>query len=111
MRTITGQIVFPANAPKQKARLISIELHDIRVADAPSKMVAETHLKNVQVKPDDYLPFKIKAPEESQGLAFRVLVDWDGDGKVASGDLLTTQVIRVPTEGQSEPVEVPVTLI
>ena len=111
MRTISGQIVFPPNAPKKKARLITIELHDIRVADAPSKMMAQTHLRGVPVQPDEHLPFKIKAPDESQGLAFRVFVDWDGDGKVAAGDLLTTQVIRVPGEGQVEPVQVPVTLI
>jgi len=109
MRTITGQIVFPPNAPKKKARLITIELHDIRVADAPSKMMAQTHLRDVPVQPDERLPFKIKAPEEPQGLAFRVLVDWDGDGKVAAGDLLTTQVIRVPDAGES--VQVPVTVI
>jgi len=109
MRTIKGEIVFPPNAPTQKARLISIELHDISVADAPSKMVAQTQLKNVSVQPDEHLPFKIKTQDESQGLAFRVLVDWDGDGKVAAGDLLTTQVIRVPDGDES--VQVPITLI
>lgn len=109
MRTITGQIVFPSNAPKKKARLITIELHDIRIADAPSKMLAQSRLKDVQVVPGEHLPFKIKAPDESKGAAFRVHVDWDGDGKVSAGDLLTTQVIRVPDGGES--VQVPVTLI
>ncbi len=109
MRTIKGQIVFPPNAPERKARLITIELHDISVADAPSTMVAETRLRNVQVRPDEDLPFTVKAPEESQGAAFRVHVDWDGDGSVSAGDLLTTQVIYVPGAGQT--VQVPVTLI
>jgi putative lipoprotein len=109
MRTITGQIVFPSNAPKKKARLITIELHDIRVADAPSKMRAQTRLKDVQVEPGGNLPFKIKAPDDVKGAAFRVHVDWDGDGKVAAGDLLSTQVIRVPDAGES--VQVPVSLI
>jgi hypothetical protein len=40
-----------------------------------------------------------------------VHVDWDGDGSVSAGDLLTTQVIAAPAEGQSGPVKVPVTLI
>jgi putative lipoprotein len=111
MRTITGQIVFPSNAPKKKARLITIELHDMSVADAPSKMLTQTRMKDVQVAPNEALPFKIKAPEASRGVAFRVHVDWDGDGKYAPGDLLTTQVIPVPAEGQSGPVEVPVTVI
>ncbi|HEY6374026.1 MAG TPA: hypothetical protein VIX90_00740 [Edaphobacter sp.] len=111
MRTIKGQIVFPPNAPEQKARLITIELHDISVADAPSKMVAETRLKDVQVRPDEELPFSIKAPEESRGIAFRVHVDWDGDGSFSAGDLLTTQVIAVPGAGEAGLVQVPVTLI
>ena len=112
MRTIRGEIVFPSNAPKRLARLVTIELHDISLADAPSKMVAETRLKDVQVRPDEDLPFTIKAPEEeSQGAAFRVHVDWDGDGHVSAGDLLTTQVIYVPGAGEAGLVQVPVTLI
>jgi hypothetical protein len=111
MRTITGQIVFPPNAPKLKVPLITIELHDISVADAPSKMLTETRLKNVSVRPNEHLAFKIKAPETSRGVAFRVHVDCDGDGRVSAGDLLTTQVTYAPAEGQSGPVEVPVTLI
>jgi hypothetical protein len=111
MRTIKGQIVIPPNAPKLKARRVTIELHDMSVADAPSKMLTQTHLKDVQVQPNGSLPFTIKAPEASRGVAFRVHVDWDGDGSVSAGDLLTTQVIAAPAEGQSGPVKVPVTLI
>ena len=111
MRTIRGEIVFPSNAPKRLARLVTIELHDISLADAPSKMVAETRLKDVQVRPDEDLPFTIKAPEEAQGAAFRVHVDWDGDGRVSAGDLLTTQVIYAPGVGEGGAVQVPVTLI
>ena len=111
MRTITGEIVFPSNAPKRLARLVTIELHDISLADAPSKMLAQTRLEDVRVRPDEHLPFTMKVPDLSEGTAFRVHVDWDGDGSVSTGDLLTTQVIYAPGKGEAGPVQVPVTLI
>jgi hypothetical protein len=111
MRTISGEIVFPNNAPKRKAGRVTIELHDISVADAPSKMLAQTRLEDVPVRPNEHLPFKIKVPHDTKGTAFRVHVDWDKDGSVSAGDLLTTQVISPPAAGQTEPVQVPITLI
>ena len=102
MRSIKGHIVVPANAPKRKAQVIKVEVHDISVADAPSKLVAQSILKNVQVKPNQQLSFQLDVPEPSKAsLAFRVHVDWDGDGATASGDLLTTQVIAVPRSPES----------
>ena len=68
--------------------------------------------KNVQVKPNQQLSFQLDVPEPGKAsLAFRVHVDWDGDGATASGDLLTTQVIAVPRSPESAAVQVPVTLI
>lgn len=91
---------------------MSVEVHDIGLADAPSKMLARTQLKNVRVGPNGRLKFKLNVPELQRGMhAFRVHVDWDGDGRVSTGDLLTTQVIAVPGAGQTEPVDVPVTVI
>jgi putative lipoprotein len=112
MRSIKGQIVVPADAPKRKAHTISIEVHDISVADAPSKMLSQSRLTNAQVKPNGHLAFQIDVPETtSRMLAFRVHVDWDGDGKISTGDLLTTQVIPVPPSAEPAQVKVPVTLI
>lgn len=112
MRTVAGQIVFPENAPKQQARTVSVEVHDMGLADAPSKILARTQLKNVRVGPNGRLKFKVSVPELQRGMqAFRVHVDWDGDGRVSAGDLLTTQVITVPAAGETAPVDVPVTVI
>ena len=112
MPSIKGQIVVPANAPRRKAHTITIEVHDISVADAPSKMLSQSRLTNAQIKPNDHLAFQIDAPElTGRLLAFRVHVDWDGDGAISSGDLLTTQVIPVPRPGDAKQVQVPVTLI
>lgn len=112
MRSISGHVVVPANAPQRKAQVVTIEVHDISVADAPSKLVAQSILKNVQVKPNQQLSFQLDVPEASKAsLAFRVHVDWDGDGAPASGDLLTTQVISVPRSADPVVIEVPVTLI
>jgi len=112
MRSIKGHILVPPNAPKRKARVVSIEVHDISVQDAPSKLVAQSILKNVQLEPNQQVSFHLNVPEASKAsLAFRVHVDWDGDGSTASGDLLTTQVISVPPQAEPAAIEVPVTLI
>jgi putative lipoprotein len=112
MRSIKGQIIVPPNAPRRKAHTITIEVHDISVADAPSKMLSQSRLANAQVKPNDRLAFQIDAPElTGRMLAFRVHVDWDGDGAISSGDLLTTQIVPVPSAGETKQVQVPVTLI
>jgi hypothetical protein len=111
MRTIQGHVVFPGDAPKRKAKHVTIELHDASLEDAPSKMLTQTRLKDVAIEPGGSTAFKIEAPEAARGVAFRVHVDWDGDGKVSAGDLLTTQVIRMPALDETKPVQVPVTLI
>src|SRR3954452_4330590 len=112
MRSIKGHIVVPADAPKRKAGVVSIEVHDISVQDAPSKLVAQSILKNVQLGPNQQVSFHLNVPEASKALlAFRVHVDWDGDGSTASGDLLTTQVISVPPQAEPAAIKVPVTMI
>ncbi len=111
MRSVRGHVVFPADAPKRKAALVTIELHDVSLQDVPSKLLTQTKLKDVAVKPGGSAAFTIRAPDATHGVAFRVHVDWDKDGSVSSGDLLTTQMIAAPAAGAKEPVQVPVSLI
>jgi len=111
MRSVRGHVVFPANAPKRKAALVTIELHDVSLQDVPSKLLAQTKLENVAVQPGGSAAFTIQAPDAARGVAFRVHVDWDKDGSVSAGDLLTTQMIAAPAAGDKKPVQVPVTLI
>ena len=113
MRTIHGEILLPSDAPHREARSILVELRDVSVADAPSTVVASTRLTGVACKPGGRVPFTLEAPESAKGrmLALRVHVDWDGDGSVSRGDLLTTESIRVPGAGDVGMARAPVRLI
>ena len=113
MRSIHGEIVLPANAPDRVAKIVLIEVRDVSVADAPSTVVASTRLEGVHSRPNGRIPFTLRAPGETKArmLALRVHVDWDGDGKVASGDLLTTESIPVALAGNFGPIRATVRLI
>lgn len=107
MAKISGHVVFPADAPARRARRVTVEVRDTRLQDVASALLGRVLLDNVAVKPGGRAGFTVETPaEELQGATFRVHVDWDGDGSVAKGDLLTTQLIRVGDDA-----EVPVTLI
>ena len=113
MRTIQGEILLPSDSPHREARSILIELRDVSVADAPSTVIASTRLTGVACKPGERVPFTLEAPETVKGrmLALRVHVDWDGDGPVSRGDLLTTESIPVPGTGDVALARAPVRLI
>jgi putative lipoprotein len=113
MRSVKGEIVLPADAPEREAKTVLIEVRDVSVADAPSQVVATTRLANIECRPNERIPFELPTPEApaSRMLAVRVHVDWDGDGSVSSGDLLTTESIPVPVAGFVGALRVPVRLI
>jgi len=113
MRSVHGEIVLPADAPVREAKSILIEVRDVSVADAPSTVVASTRLAGVHCRPNERIPFTLQAPEVAKGrmLALRVHVDWDGDGRVSSGDILTTESIPVALAGDSGPIRAAARLI
>ena len=107
MAKISGHVVFPADAPARRARRVTVEVRDTRLQDAASALLGRVLLHDVAVKPGGRAAFTVEGPEEQlQGATFRVHVDWDGDGSVAKGDLLTTQSVHARDDA-----EVPVTLI
>jgi len=113
MRTLQGKVQFPANAPTLKARRAIIEVRDVSQSDAPSTVVAEHTLENVDVSPGKELDFEFDVPEVDPGhsLAMRVHIDVKGTGRTESGDLLTTQNHSVESSGTPKPVQVPVQVI
>lgn len=113
MRTIKGEVVLPENIPATKADQVLIEVRDVSLQDAPSKVVAEKRLENVTLKPNGHIKFKVSVPEveANKTLSIRVHVSFDGSGSVKSGDLLTTTHVAVPSEGTPASLEVPVAAI
>ncbi|MGA7733331.1 MAG: YbaY family lipoprotein [Chloroflexia bacterium] len=113
MRTITGKIILPPNAPGVKAGQVLIEVRDVSMSDAPSKVIAEQTLENVRLKPGGKIKFKIPVPEveANRTLSLRVHLSVHRGDRVQSGDLLTTTYIPVPNTGTSGPIEIPVVVI
>ncbi len=113
MRKIKGEVVLPADSPTKKAGLVIVEVRDVSVADAPSTVVAERHLKNVSLKPNGRIKFEIPVPElsDKRTYSLRVHVSHDGSTVVKSGDLLTTAHYPVPAEGTPAPLDVATTVI
>ena len=113
MRTITGKVILPGNAPTQTARHATIEVRDASYADAPSEIIAEQHLDNVNVRPNGEIEFSLRVPEveDSHTLTLRVHIDLNGTGTTDSGDLLTTEYQMVPASGTPAPLQARVSVI
>ena len=113
MRTIKGKIILPDNAPKAVAEMILIEVRDISVLDAPSVVIAQQHLKKVEITPNKGVAFKVAVPEVEahRMLSLRVHVSLDGSGNAQSGDLLTVQNYQVSSVGTQDSMNVSVALI
>jgi putative lipoprotein len=113
MRTVTGRVLLPPDAPALTAPHATIEVRDVSEADAPSQVVAEQHLDNVALRPNGAVPFSLTVPDPEPGrtLAFRVHIDVHGTGITESGDLLTTQMQTVPPSSSPTPVDLQVVVI
>ncbi|WP_162606656.1 YbaY family lipoprotein [Jiangella asiatica] len=97
-----GEAVLPETAPTGPAARMTVEVHDVTLADAPSAVVARTVLERVPLAPNRVIEFDLDVPEASPGrdLSLRVHVDVDGTGVVTPGDLITTQHLPVAGVGE-----------
>jgi uncharacterized lipoprotein YbaY len=113
VRTVTGRIVFPADAPVTKGQVAEIEVLDISLADAPSRVVARHVLWDVEVAPKRTLAFAIETPESDPGaqLTLRAHIHPSHEQRIMAGDMLSTAACPVPPEGTPEPINVPVQVI
>ena len=103
MRKISGHIVIPSDCPIINFAKILIEVCDVSRVDAPSIVVAQSQIDDVNIRPNDRIPFSINVPEvsESQSLNLRIHISLAGDFDIKSGDLLTTRSYPVPSHGPS----------
>ena len=110
MRTLTGELVLPSNAPVFDAAVVLIEVREVSRQDVPSKVVAETRLTSVRLSPGGAIPFRLQVPEVSgpASLSIRAHVSLAGTGVVTNGDLLTTASHPIPLAGDLPSLRVPV---
>ena len=113
MRTVTGNIILPANISAAKTGHVLIEVRDVSLADAPSALVAEKWLENLPLQPNGQIPFKICVPEvePNRTLSLRVHISLDRSGRMNAGDLLTTTNYTIPNTGDATLPEVVVVVI
>jgi putative lipoprotein len=105
-RVVRGEIVLPdAELPDRAAELV-VQVEDVSRADAPSLVVAEQRMRDVELPPGGSLPFEVEVPaddlDERMSYSVRVHIDVSGSGEIEPGDLLTTQSYPVLSGRGSE---------
>lgn len=113
MRSITGEIAIPANAPVADDASVLVEIRDTSVSDAPSTVLAAHVFPNTLIRPGEHVRFQIATPEvdRSKTLTLRAHVSLDGSGQVKAGDLLTVASFPVANTGDVDGLRVSVAVI
>jgi uncharacterized lipoprotein YbaY len=105
MYVVTGTIVFGADLKPFVGGTVYVRLEDVSFADAPSHIVAESILRDVEVDGQalSRVKFTIGAPplETRTRYVVRVHVDVDGDGQVGVGDYVSTASHPVSVDGSA----------
>jgi heat shock protein HslJ/uncharacterized lipoprotein YbaY len=113
--TVTGTIVFPDDVTAGPPATVHVRIEDVSRADAPATVLAEVTLEAVDVPPaaGEAVTFAIPVDTYDPRLryAVRVHVDRDGDGRVSSGDLVSTTHVPVLTHDGGTEVTVPVSVV
>lgn len=113
MLVIPISIDLPSDISGAKAKTVLVEVRDTSLADAPSSLLAQRQLHDIQLIPNGHLETAISIPNKSpqQVLTVRVHVSMDGSGDIKPGDLLTTSYIEVPNNQMGHRLSAPVTRI
>jgi len=108
--TVSGEIVFPPDAPVLQAGTVRVLVEDVSLADAGATVVGETVLDGAGAGAGSSLQFAVNVPQvnDAQHYSVRVHVDADGSGAISTGDLVSTQAHPVLTFGAPERVVVAV---
>jgi uncharacterized lipoprotein YbaY len=113
MRTVTGNIRLPHDAPVGTAAQTLIRVRDVTFPDLPAVVVGEQTLPNVGVAPDKEVSFALTMDDVDVNRLFNldVHVDMDGSNTFTPGDLITTDLVPVLTNGAGDAVTVTVSRI
>ncbi|MCA9878551.1 MAG: YbaY family lipoprotein [Thermomicrobiales bacterium] len=112
---ITGSVIFPADLPAGPSAPIALSVQDVSRADAPAVELASVIIPAgaTPPAPGEAVPFSIPVAAYDARLTYavRAHVDRDGDGRVSSGDLVSTTHIPVLTRGAGTVVDVPLSVV
>ncbi|WP_265521186.1 hypothetical protein [Oerskovia flava] len=100
MTTMFGEVLLGDDAPAGEAT-VRVALEDTTLQDVAAVRLAEAVLPHVQLSPGARVPFAIDVGEVPAGATVRVHVDVSGDGKLATGDLLTVQAVGADVLGRT----------
>lgn len=112
-RVVTGRIVF-ADAARALGSVVHVLVEEVTRADAASTVAARLDLPVGATLPADRaLPFAVPVPDvdPAKRYAVRIHVDRSGDGRIASGDQISTQSHPVLTQGSPGHADVALTLV
>ncbi len=112
---VTGDVIFPIDLPAGPAAPIVVSVEDVSRADAPAVTLASAVVPASATPPvpGERVPFSIpiSAYDARMTYSVRAHVDRDGDGRVSSGDLISTTHNPVLTRGGGTVVDVPLSVV
>lgn len=102
---VRGRIALPPEIQRARARSVVVQVQDVSRMDAPSTVVAEQRMDDVDLEESGEVPFEVEVPaglvDRRKRYAMRVHVDLTGTGDVTKGDYVSTasyEVLRSPED-------------
>ena len=113
MRRVAGAVILPPEVPQGIADHLVVEVRDVSMLDAPSKVVAQIRYQAVPIEPGARIPFELDVPDAPPGgtLAVRAHLARDPGETVRRGDGLSTASLELPGSGSIVGLDVPVSLV
>lgn len=111
-RTIEGWVQLPPEDPGTHQGQLLVELRDVSMLDAPSRVVASASFHHAGLSAGQRLPFRLDVPATASAatvLNLRVQLQGQAAAVTGAGPLfLTTQAVPVPPLGDVQGLAVPV---
>lgn len=108
-RTIEGWVQLPAADPGAPRGDLLVELRDVSLLDAPSRVLATARFSETPLGAGHRLPFQLQAPAAGEASVLNLRVQLQGQAGAGAGPLfLTTQSVAVPPSGDVLGLVVPV---
>lgn len=98
-RPVRGRIALPTETQRERARAVVVQVQDVSRMDAPSTVVAEQRIDDVDLEESGEVAFEVEVPaglvDRHKRYAMRVHVDVTGTGDVTEGDYVSTASYEV----------------